>query len=613
MEEARPLRRRRRPGRGATDTPHHLRLVRLGFLVVAPAVIALFVAVSTPGVLPPTPLEPIFDGDAAAELASALSTEYPARVPGTTEAEGAARWYHETMAALGLRTEDDTWTANLPDLGLVTLRNVVTVVPGRSEQTVVVIAHRDNAGTDLPDEDNASGTAALVELAKGFAPGELGPAPEPQRTLVFVSTDAGVYGGAGAQRFGATSPYLDHAVAAIVLDGLAGAGTPVLEIAGDVPVSSARALVGTATARLAEQTGSAPLLPNLATQLAGLAVPFAVAEQGRLLADEVATITLSTSRHHGASAATAGPVAPSAERMEKLGSAAEQLVDSLDISVGAPFRTTDNVYFADRVVSGWAVRLTLVLLTVPFALGLADLLARGRRRGIALKPALRGARTRAFIWLFGALLVGVGAVTDLFPTGDALPLPPFSGYVTDPSIAGLGVLAIVFGIAWLTGRRRLVPTGDVSVDERLAGLMVALVVLGVLALVLAVAKPYALVFVLPSLYAWLWIRPGGALWARAALFAAGLAGPLAALVLVGQELEIPLAKVPLYAIGLVTVGYVSVGSFLLAILWLTAAAQVGAVALGRYGPYAGGREPPPPGVLRRALARTARPRQSSRR
>lgn len=590
-----------------------MRLVRLAFLVVTPAVIALFFAVSTPGVLPPAPLEPIFDGDAAAELASTLATEYPARVPGTVEAEGATRWYHETMASLGLRTEDDTWTANLPDLGRVTLRNVVTVVPGRSDQTVVVMAHRDNAGTDLPEEDNAAGTAALVELAKGFAPGELGPGPQPQRTLVFVSTDAGVYGGAGAARFGATSPYVDHAIAAIVLDGLGGSGRPVLEIAGDVPVSSARALVGTAAARIEERTGAAPLLPSMATQLVGLAVPLAVAEQGRLLADEVASITLSTSRHHGAPVAAPGPVVPSAERIERMGSAAEQLVDSLDFSVGAPFRTTDNLYFADRVVSGWAVRLTLVLLSVPFALGVVDLLARARRRRLAIKPALRGVRTRALIWLFAALLVGVGALTDVFPTGDALPLPPFSSYVTSPNSAALAVLAIVFGIAWLAGRRRLVPLGDVSADDRLAGLIVALVVLGVLALVLAIAKPYALIFVLPSLYAWLWIRPDGPLWARAALFAAGLAGPLAALVLMGRELEIALARAPLYAIGLVTVGYVSLGSFLLAIAWLTAAAQVGAVALGRYGPYAGGQEPPPPGVFRRILARSAQPRQSSRR
>ena len=358
-------------------------------------------------------------------------------------------------------------------------------------------------------------------------------------------------------------------------------------------------------------------LPSLATQLADLAVPFAAAEQGRLLAEGIATITISTALHHGDAGApgTETVAPPRAERLERLGRASEELVDSLDASVGAPFRATDSVYFRDRVVSGWAVRLTLVLLIVPFALGLVDLLARIRRRRLALMPALRGIRARLFIWLCGGLLVGVGALTDVFPTGDALPLPPFSSYVTDPNIAGLGVLAIVFAIGWLAGRRRLVPVGSVSADDRLAGLAVALALLGVLALVLAIAKPYALVFTLPSLYAWLWIRPESRAWQRAALFAVGLSGPLVGLVVMGRELALTAFETPLYTIGLVTVGYVSLGSALLGIVWLTAAAQVGAVAFGRYGPYAGGAEPPPPGPVRRAIAGLARLRagQSSSR
>jgi hypothetical protein len=573
-------------------------------------VIAFLFATSTPGVLPPGPLEPLFDGESATALATSLTTEYPSRVPGTVEAEGAARWYHETVSALGLRIEDDTWSADIPDLGRVTLRNVVAVVPGRSDQTVVVVAHRDNAGTGRPEADNAVGTAALVELAKGFAPQELGPDPQPQRTLVFVSTDAGAYGGAGARRFAQTSPYAERAVAAVVVDGLGGTGEPVLEIAGDRSVASSRALVGTASARVAEETGSHPGLPDVATQIAGLAVPFALAEQGRLLGEGVAAISVATSGHHTSAVAGEPPGSPVAppQRVERLGRAVEELVDSLDASVGAPFPTTDNVYFSDRVVSGWAVRLTLVLLVVPFALGLVDLLARLRRRGVRLRPAVRGIRTRLAIWIFGALLVGVGVSMDVFPTGDELPLPPFSRYVTSPGVAGLGVLAIVFGLGWLVGRRRLVPTTPASADDRAAGLAVGLALVGVLAVLLAIAKPYGLVLVLPSLYAWLWIRPDGPPVARVALFTAGLAGPLALVAILGRDLQLSLLEAPLYAVGLVTVGYVPLSSLALAVAWLAAAAQVGAVAFGRYGPYADGVEPPPPGPLRRWIARSARPR-----
>ena len=130
------------------------------------------------------PWATIFDPAAAAALSGQLFTEYPARVPGTFEAEGATRWYSETMSGLGLSTEEEAWTEDLPDLGTVELRNVVTTVPGRSEETIVLVAHRDNAGAEQPLGDNASGTAALVELARGYAPQETGPDPLPQRTLV---------------------------------------------------------------------------------------------------------------------------------------------------------------------------------------------------------------------------------------------------------------------------------------------------------------------------------------------------------------------------------------------------------------------------------------------
>ncbi len=58
-------------------------------------------------------------------------------------------------------------------------------------------------------------------------------------------------------------------------------------------------------------------------------------------------------------------------------------------------------------------------------------------------------------------------------------------------------------------------------------------------------------------------------------------------------------------IGLFTVGYLPLGSALLGIAWTAAAAQVAALAVGRYAPYAGGVETPPAGLVRRALARAS--------
>jgi peptidase M28-like protein len=570
--------------------------------VVAPALLALLFSISTTGTLPRSSLEPLFDGENAATVARTLSTEYPSRVPGSEGARQAARWYAETVRALGLTTEEDAWSEDLADLGEVELRNVVTVVPGRSEETIVVVAHRDNAGTGQPLGDNASGTAALIELARGFAPQEDGPDPLPDRTLVFLSTDAGSYGGAGAERFASKSPLARDAIAVVVLDGLEGSGRPRLAIAGDEPVSPARALVRTAAARVEEQSGTWPSLPSLATQLVDLGIPFAAGEQGRFLGHDIAALTLTTSKPSASDVPVGTAISAAGVRhLGQLGRATEALLSSLDRSLGGAYRTPDSLFFADRAASGWTVRLTLVLAVVPFALGLVDLIVRGRRRRLPFRPALRALRARLGVALVGGLLVGIGALVGVFPTGASLPLAPFADILDNPSIGGLILLASVFAVVWLLARRRLTPGRPSLPEERLAGLAIALAAIGIVAVVLALAKPYALVFVLPSLYAWLWLPLERRFWQRVLLFVLGLAGPITALVILGNELGISVVGAALYAVGLVTVGYVSLLSALLALVWLAAAAQVAALTFGRYAPYADGAEPPPPGAFRSAV------------
>jgi hypothetical protein len=578
--------------------------VRVGFVLVVPAVLACLFSVSTTGTLQRSSLEPLFDAANAATMIETLSIQYPSRVPGSEGAADAALWYRETVAALGLSTEEDIWSEELADLGTVELRNVVTVVPGRSEETLVLVAHRDNAGIDETLGDNASGTAALIELARGFAPQEAGPDPQPQRTLVLVSTDAGSYGGAGAARFAETSPLADSAIAAVVLDSIAGRGRPRIAIAGDAPVSPARPLVRTAAARVGEQAGVAPLLPGVPTQLVDLGLPFAAHEQGRLLEHGIAAVTLTTTDPDDPEGSAEDPTrAVGVQRLGQLGRATEALLSSLDASVGGSFRTPDSLFIGERAASGWTVRLVLVLAVVPFALGLVDLLVRGRRRRLPFAPALRAIRSRLGLMLVGGLLVWLGAMSGVFPTGAHLPLPPFTSLLDDPPLAGLALLASAFAAAWLLGRRRLVAVTAPSSEERLAGLAVALGFVGIVAIVLALTKPYALVFVLPSLYAWLWLPLEGRLWQRALLFVLGLSGPVLGLALLSDELGISVPGAALYVIGLVTVGYLPVGTALLLLVWGAAAVQVGSLAFGRYGPYAGGAEPPPAGLLRRAAHR----------
>jgi Peptidase family M28 len=614
MEAARPDGRRRRARRGSVGRPLNARLVRVSSLVVAPALLALLFSISTTGPLPRPPLDPIFDGASAETLATELSTLHPSRVPGTLGAEDAARWYRETISGLDLRTTEDVWTADLPDLDEVELRNVVTVVPGRTENTIVLVAHRDNAGVAAPVGDNASGTAALIEIARGYASQDEEPAPLPQRTLVLVSTDAGAYGGAGAARFAAESPYAETAIAAIALDGIGGRGRPRLAIAGDGSTTAPRTLVRTAVARIEEQAGARPLTPSTPTQLIDLGIPFAAGEQGPFLERGIAAVTLTTSEP-GDPKVPAGdqPGLVAVARLGALGRSTEALLASLDASLGVALRTQATLFFDERAASGWAVRLTLVVAVVPFVLGVLDLLARGRRRRLPLVPALRALRTRFLLALYAGLVIWLAALLGVLPTGESLPLPPYSSFVEDVPIAGLTVSAIVFVVGWLVARRRLAAVVRPAPEERLAGYTTALTLLAAVAIVLALVKPFALVFVLPSLYAWLWLPLGTRIWPRIAIYLAGLLGPIAGLLVLGRELGLGLLDTLLYVVGLATVGYVSLPSILLVLIWLTAAAQLAALAFGRYAPYAGGVEPPPPGPIRRAVAgRAGRRRHTSR-
>jgi hypothetical protein len=610
MEAARPGWRRQRARRGTVDSPLNARLVRVAAIVVAPAVLAVLFSISTTGTLPASPLAPVFDGATAAALASELSLEHPSRTPGTVEAESAALWYSETLGSLGLAADGDVWEADVPELGNVELRNYVTVVQGQSSEAIVVVAHRDNAGVGRDTGDNASGTAALIELAREYAPQDAVPAPLPRRTLVLVSTDAGAYGGAGVRHFAETSPYAANAIAAVVLDGIGGRGRPRLAIAGDNASSPSRVLVATASARVAEELGAEPVLPSVATQLVDLAVPFALGEQGALLGRGIAAVTL-TAEEPGDPEVPAGdaagdPATLAVERFTRFGRATEALIGSIDATARETFQTHDSLFLRDRAASGWTIRLTLVAAIVPFVLGVLDLLVRARRLTLPFRPAARALRTRLLFWLYVGVLMWLGGVAGVFPTGEALPLPPYSDLVEDTPLAGILLLGLALAAGWLVLRRHIAPPLDTTSEERLAGYTTALVGLSAVAVAVALVQPYMLVFVLPSLYAWLWLPLAGRLRSRALTFLGGLVAPALGLALLAAELDLGPVDALLYTIGLVTVGYVSSVTVVLWLAWAAVATQFGALAFGRYVPYARGAEPPPRGFARLAAGRLAR-------
>lgn len=586
MAVARLSRSGRRPRRGSLERPLNARLVRVAGLVVVPPLLLLAFTVGRPGALPAPALPPSFDGAVAAALARELAGLHPSREPGSVGAAAAADWFVEKTALYGLPVERDTWSANVPDLGRRTLRNVAVVVEGETPEAIAFVAHHDNSGVGPGTSDGASGVAALVELARSYAVASSGaPGARPRNTLVFLAADAGAFGDLGAQRFVQTSRFREGLRAVVVLDALGGPGEPRLELGGDGAQTAAPALVRTAAARLGEPLGDEPGRPGVLRQLVDLGLPFAFGGQAPFLGEGVSAVRLTTADDSGASSAADRVGALDAELLTRLGRGAQGLLGSLDGGAEVAQGTSPSLYLGTRALRGWALALVFVAALVPFAVGVVDLLARCRRRGIALAPAVGALLTRCALWLWAGALVWGAALAGLLPDGPARPFPPATDAIRDWPVGAAVGLAVLVALPWALLRRRSLGAPRASQEQELAGAVVALAGLGAIAALTALANPYALVFVLPSLYAWLWLPQIGTPWVRDGLYGLGLAGPVLGLVSLADRFGLGVDVLP-YAASLVTTGYVPWTTGALVLLWGAVAAQTGAVTAGRYVPLA---------------------------
>jgi peptidase M28-like protein len=614
MAASLPSGRRRRARRGSLERPVNGRLYRGAFLVCSLPLLILAFSVTRPAALPAPLLPPNFDGAATAELATEFSARFPDRTPGGPGSLRAAQWFREQIAPYGLPVSADRWTASVPGLGRVRLQNLWAVAGGQSSEAIVVLAHRDDTGAGPGANDNASGTAALIELARGYA--QAG-APASQRvrsahTIVFLSTDGGSFGGLGALRFVQHSPF--HVVATINLTAVAGSGKPRIAIAGDTPRSPAAALVETAARRVLEQTGDRARRAGILDQLVDLAFPFTLYEQGPFVAHGIPAVTLTTAGERPPPAFTDRAGRLDRARLAAIGRATQEIVGSLDQGIDLAQGTTSFVWAGDRIVRGWAIELVLFGLLVPFAVAVVDLYARCRRRRISLLPAVRALRSRLGFWLFlGAAFYGFHLL-GAFPHGAPRPLNPAVASTGDWPVVALAFLAAVAFGAWVIARHRLVPRRAIGADERLAGEAAALVGLGVVSLLVLATNPFALIFFLPALHAWLWLPQvrSGHPSARLVVYLAGLVGP-AALVL-SFALRFGLGfDTPWYLAELVAVGYVHVPAVAITLAGGACATQLAVVSAGRYAPYPPAGERPARGPFReavRTVVLTARARKA---
>ena len=593
-----PERRRSRPG--SLERPINARLYRGTWLLVGLPLLLLAFSVARPAALTLPDLPPAFNATTAAAIAGDLATNYPDRRPGTPGARAAAAWFRGQLKPYGFDVRRQPFTATIGGRR-TTLVNLVTEKPGTglSPPEIIVMAHRDNSGPDGGLNDNASGTAALIELARAYAPTAAAQRIKLSYTLVFLSTDGADSGARGAAHFAAEQAGHSNILGVINLDSVGGHGRPRLVLGADTARSPAPGLVETVRAALAAEGNGEPLRPSGLQQLVSLGLPFDPYEQAPFVSRGIPAVTVTTAGARPPAAQGPGPRQLDVRHLGVVGLAAQDTVDAIEQGVSLAQGPASYVFLGQRLIRGWAIEIVLVAMLLPFLTAAVDLFARCRRRRIRIAPALRGYRSRLGFWAWVGAIFLVFSGIGLWGGGDG-----HAPSLTSVSWPGGALVALVMlaGAGWLVARSRLLPRRQIRPKERLAGHSAALLALGIVGLLVAATNPFSLIFILPSLHAWLWLpqvqtrHPA----LRASIFLAGFAGPAYLVWTFATHYGLGW-DAPWYVVKLFAIGYAPLPLFVISLAWLAAAGQLAALAANRYAPYPAPGERPRRGPLRELI------------
>lgn len=485
---------------------------------------------------PPAPaLPPTFTNEQAGELldrAAQLDKSYPDRRPGTTGSLDSAHWVHQQFEALGLRpmTVPNTSVSPQSDSPM-SLVNVEALLPGRTPEVVVIYAHRDNAGKGGTHEHSV-GTVTLLEVARQFSATR-----DRRRSYLFVSTDAGTAGSAGTR---ALAERLERrrVIAAVALDRV-GLGSGPLR----VPLTSSGRFAPplglyVAAQRSVAAEGGSSATPSAAKQLLQLALPITLYEHGQLVRNGIPAVALTSARERYEPTreleATPQALGAGVRALQQLTSTLDGL-DALQ-SAGKTYVLTD-----DRVYRGWALKIAIASMLFPFWITLVAYVARWRNRWNL--AASTGSVTRAMI-------AGLWALMSLWALGILGVLPRSTEYAPHPQTMldapalGLLLWTVLAAAGWVLARgpdwRHALASETTSHDLNRGVLVVSLLVLGVLSALALAVNPFAVLFALPALHAWLCLCSRHAYgWRRvSAIWSAGLLGPLVAYALTSARLDL---------------------------------------------------------------------------
>jgi Peptidase family M28 len=545
-----------------------LRLYRVALVIAVILAAASLLALKSPQTIALSTQPTGFDGQAAMSSVQTLAQGYPGRVAGSAADRRAAGWVAGQLAADGLTTHVETFNATIAGRP-VSLNNVWAVSAGNVRGTIVVLAPRDSPPLSTQGaDDDASGTAALLELASVFA------GAAHNHPLVFVSSDGDTDGALGAQAF--LDRHRDLPIVAVVtLRRVAGRNVRALTVNG----WSAQPLLAPpwlwSLARVAGRQGGemGVPLPPVTSQILRLAVPSGGGSQAPFVAAGLPAIELSAP----------GPAQPavadtldsvSADTLTRTGRAAEVLVSSLD---GAPLPlqgSSSTVFFSRyRQLSGGVVVWLLLVLAMPLAVVTVDLLARARRLRLPLRHAALRLALRAAPWLLTLALVYLANLLTLLPGGFGGPVSPDAVVSHTPRYLRVLLILLFLALAYhyaMAIERRLARRYPADTQAVVAVTHLALLVVAIL---IVPINPFSLALIVPAALLWPLARSGS--WVRSRLPVwGGVVTVVVALVYFGERLHLGWG-VWWYFFLLLETRAIPVGAMVVAVVFVASAALLG--------------------------------------
>lgn len=498
---------------------------------VAAFVVLMFSFEPVPNPLPEPVSPPTFDGSEAARTTRSIVQLATDRTPGSTGDEAVADLVRERFGAIeGGQVSVQTWGSSY-DGDDVTLRNVILTLPGSSDRTILLLAHRDSA--EGPGAaTSAAATATLLGLAD-----DLGRSRR-TKTMIIASTDGGSDGAEGARELIEAIPDPEVIDEAIVVSqpGASEPQAPFVISSGTDPESASAQLVQTARSIASGAFGVRDPAPGPWLDLSRLAFPMGMGEQMAIRRAGTESIAISSHGERQIPASEDGVDDVSSETLQAAGTTVLDLVVTLDEGPQPEAGPDDYIRVGDNLVPGWTISLLALALLIAPILTAGDTWLRERRNDWRVRRTILWALERALVPLAALVLAYVLGLLGLVPD-PAFPFDPALHPAGTTGPIAFAVMAAGAVLAALLVRPMRTPLDlEPQALGAAAGLLTGLSIAGIWLI-----NPFLALLLSPAAHVWLLVaRAAGPARPRtvAAVAALSLIPALAAFATVAAQLDL---------------------------------------------------------------------------